>query len=159
LLGLTGAGQTIAVCDTGLDTGNVGTLHPDFTNRVTGYGWSNGAIPPLQLGRLRQPRTHVSGSVLGNGTMSTASSGRGLPGESRHPGLAGRPERHSLLSGELFRQAYTNGARIHSDSWGYDDHGTTTWIRGPWTSSLEQPEFLILIAAGNSGTTRTWWTA
>ena len=35
-LGLTGAGQTIAVCDTGLDTGNTSTLHPDFTNRL---GW------------------------------------------------------------------------------------------------------------------------
>ena len=26
-LGLTGAGQTVAVCDTGLDTGNTNTIH------------------------------------------------------------------------------------------------------------------------------------
>ena len=72
VLGLTGAGQTIAVCDTGLDSGNTGTLHRDFTNRVTGFGWSNGSYSAsYSWADYDEHGTHVSGSVLGNGTMST----------------------------------------------------------------------------------------
>ena len=33
-LGLSGKGETIAVCDTGLDTGDPATIHPDFAGRV-----------------------------------------------------------------------------------------------------------------------------
>src|SRR5262249_18310315 len=33
-LGLSGDGEVIGVCDTGLDTGNPATIHPDFTGRV-----------------------------------------------------------------------------------------------------------------------------
>jgi serine protease AprX len=33
-LGLTGAGETVAVCDTGLDTGDPANIHPDFAGRV-----------------------------------------------------------------------------------------------------------------------------
>ena len=33
-LGLSGAGETVAVCDTGLDTGEPATIHPDFAGRV-----------------------------------------------------------------------------------------------------------------------------
>jgi hypothetical protein len=33
-LGLKGQGEIVAVCDTALDTGVLGTLHPDFTGRV-----------------------------------------------------------------------------------------------------------------------------
>ncbi|HRT05385.1 MAG TPA: S8 family serine peptidase [Kiritimatiellia bacterium] len=155
LLGLTGAGQTIAVCDTGLDTGNVGTLHPDFTNRVTGYGWSNGAYSAAySWADYDSHGTHVSGSVLGNGTMSTGQ----FKGVAYQANLVIQGSQEDLSGipyylAELFRQAYTNGARIHSDSWGYDDHGyynmdSRSVDQYVWSNR----NFLILIAAGNSGT-------
>lgn len=80
-LGLSGAGETIAVCDTGLDNGNPSTIHPDFKARVV-------AIKSYPMGAYYAPYvknpgandgpadldsghgTHTSGSVLGNGSSS-----------------------------------------------------------------------------------------
>ena len=154
-LGLTGAGQTIAVADTGLDSGNTGTLHPDFTNRVTGFGWSNGSYSAsYSWADYDAHGSHVCGSVLGNGTMSTGRY-KGVAYEANlviqgtQEDLSGIPTALSTL----FRQAFTNGARIHSDSWGYDDHGeynddSRAVDQYVWSNKT----MLICIAAGNSGT-------
>ena len=85
-LGLSGKGETIAVCDTGLDTGDPKTIHPDFRGRVawiksypmtaelapfvTNPGGDDGPAD-LDSGH----GTHTSGSVLGSGASSGA-----LPG-------------------------------------------------------------------------------
>ena len=155
LLGLTGAGQTIAVCDTGMDSGNTNTLHRDFTNRVTGFGWSNGAYSSsYSWADYDSHGTHVAGSVLGNGTMST---GRykgvayqaNLIFQGAQEDLGGIPT--DLNS--LFRQAFTNGARIHSDSWGYDDNGYYhTDSRNLDMFTWSNKTMLVLVAAGNAGT-------
>ena len=154
-LGLTGAGQTIAVCDTGLDTGNTGTLHRDFTNRVTGFGWSNGSYSAsYSWADFDAHGSHVCGSVLGNGTMSTGLY-KGVAYEANliiqgsQEDLSGIPAALSTL----FKQAYDNGARIHSDSWGYDDHGyynddSRAVDQYIWSNKT----MLVFIAAGNSGT-------
>ena len=155
VLGLTGAGQTIAVCDTGLDSGNTGTLHRDFTNRVTGFGWTNGVYSAgYSWADYDEHGTHVSGSVLGNGTMSTGLY-KGVAYEANlifqgaQADLSGIPAE----LGTLFRQAFTNGARIHSDSWGYDDHGYyNTDSRALDQYVWSNKTFLVLVAAGNSGT-------
>jgi hypothetical protein len=114
--GLTGRGQTIAVCDTGLDTGNLGTLHPDFTNRVK-------AAFALARSSWSDPHghgTHTSGSVLGNGSASGGLF-RGCAYEAQlvfqsvmdaGGSLGGLP---SDLN-KLYYQTYTNDARIHSNS-------------------------------------------
>ncbi len=80
-LGLTGAGEIVAVADTGLDTGNALTMHPDFRG-VVRHIQSFPITPSLSL-LLRNPRgddgaadlysghgTHVCGSILGNGARS-----------------------------------------------------------------------------------------
>lgn len=85
-LGLSGKGEYVGICDTGLDTGNPKTIHPDFAKRVawiksypitpdfTPYvnnpGGDDGAAD-LDSGH----GTHVAGSVLGSGAGSN-----GLPG-------------------------------------------------------------------------------
>ncbi|MEA3204224.1 MAG: serine protease AprX, partial [Thermoplasmata archaeon] len=76
-LNLTGSGETIAVADTGLDTGNAGTIHPDFAGRIVahfGYGRPSPPGPdPAQIYQWDDPNghgTHVAGSVLGDGTQS-----------------------------------------------------------------------------------------
>lgn len=154
VLGLTGAGQTIAVADTGLDTGNTNTLHADFSGRVTGFGWSNGAYSAsYSWGDTDAHGTHVSGSVLGSGLLSTGRF-KGVSYEARliiqgtQADLSGLPA--SLAA--LFTQAFTNGARIHSDSWGYDDHGYyNTDSRAVDQFVWSNRTMLIVIAAGNSG--------
>jgi serine protease AprX len=66
-------------------------------------------------------------------------------------GLGGLP----LDLGELFEQAYDEGARIHNNSWG------ATARSAYRTNSLEvdefvatHPDFLVVIAAGNDGSAR-----
>lgn len=151
--GLTGSNQIAAVADTGLDTGDTATIHPDFAGRIkAGIGlartsWSD----PDSHG------THVCGSVLGDGAASGGQY-RGVAfsaqlvmqsiGDSSGA-LTGIPA--NLAS--LFTPAYTNGARVHSDSWGSSVYGQyTSDSVGVDTFIWSNPEMTICIAAGNDGT-------
>lgn len=151
--GLTGKGQIVAVSDTGLDTGNLATMHPDFTNRIRAA---------YALGRVGDwsdtdgHGTHVSGSVLGNGSASGGQF-RGVAYEAElmmqsvldsGGNLGGLP---SDLN-HLYRQVYTNGARIHSDSWGASVNGQyTTDSRATDQFMWNNKDMLIVFAAGNEG--------
>jgi serine protease AprX len=88
-LGLSGLGEYVAVCDTGLDTGDPGSIHPDFSGRVSSV--QSYPIGPDLAPFVNNPGaddgpadldsghgTHVSGSVLGSGTASA-----GIPGLAR----------------------------------------------------------------------------
>ncbi len=82
-LHLTGKGETVAVCDTGLDTGDPATIHADFAGRIAAirsypvtpdwkvYATNAGADDgPADLDSGHG--THVAGSVLGNGSASAS---------------------------------------------------------------------------------------
>jgi subtilisin family serine protease len=88
-LGLSGQGETLAVCDTGLDTGDPASIHPDFSGRVAWIKsypmtpdfaqWvsnpgGNDGPADLDSGH----GTHVAGSVLGSGAASA-----GLPNQAQ----------------------------------------------------------------------------
>jgi hypothetical protein len=89
-LGLSGKGETIAVCDTGLDTGEPTGIHPDFAGRVA---WIKSyPITPDFNAYIKNPGgndgaadfdsghgTHVAGSVLGSGAASQGLAGTGGP--------------------------------------------------------------------------------
>lgn len=89
-LGLSGAGEVIAVCDTGLDTGDPQNIHSDFAGRVS---WIKSyPVTPDLSSYINNPGgddgpadldsghgTHVAGSVLGNGSASTELSGIDSP--------------------------------------------------------------------------------
>jgi len=171
-LGLYGRGQVVAVADTGLDTGNLDTLSADFAGRVSAT---------YALGRAGDwsdangHGTHVAGSVLGSGRQSGSDpdnrrytgSFAGVAPEASlvfqslldpNDGLGGLPED----LGDLYRQAYDAGARIHTNSWGanffipplarfltagaYTAAGVQT-DRFVW----EHKDMVILFAAGNEG--------
>lgn len=151
--GLTGSNQVIALADTGLDTGDLSTLHTDFAGRVKNV---------YALGRpgtWSDPHghgTHTSGSALGDGTAS-AGKYRGVAWRAQlvmqsildnFGGLGGLP---SNLN-ELFLQAYTNGARVHSDSWGTSAAGFyTSEARDVDEFTWDHQDMLVCIAAGNDG--------
>ncbi|MBB6250687.1 S8 family serine peptidase [Nitrospirillum iridis] len=80
-LGLSGAGEVVALCDTGLDTGDPATIHPDFAGRVLSL--KSYPISPSYASRVNNPGaddgpadvnrghgTHTAGSLLGDGTAS-----------------------------------------------------------------------------------------
>lgn len=169
--GLYGAGQIVAVADTGLDQGsaNPGSLHDDFED---GSGTSRVVVVRDLVGDGADDvnsghGTHVAGSVLGNGDLSGST-----PASHTYPSTAyaGAAPEASLvfqaiednstesLSGipedlnTLFQQAYDDGARIHTNSWGSD-------VSGEYTGSSQEVDefvwehknFTILFAAGNDG--------
>ena len=89
-LGLSGEGEIVAVCDTGLDTGDAGTIHRDFSGRVEAM--LSYPIAPMFSNWITNPQgddgsadldsghgTHVAGSVLGDGTVSRELAGVTAP--------------------------------------------------------------------------------
>ncbi len=170
---LYGSGQTVAVADTGLDTGNLSTINLDFAGRV---------VATYPLGRPGDwsdhdaHGTHVAGSVLGNGrnsgsnpaTHNYASSFAGAAPEANlvfqsledaGGGLGGIPDDLN----DLFNPPYSNSARLHTNSWG----GPTGSIGGVlqyggYTSNAQEvdqftwnhKDMVVLFAAGNEGTDR-----
>ncbi|MFQ5594860.1 MAG: S8 family serine peptidase [Anaerolineae bacterium] len=171
-LGLFGTAQVVALSDSGLDVGNVETLSADFRGRVRSAhplgeaksSWND----PVGHG------THVAGSIAGSGVLSGSD-----PARHNYAGsLAGIAPEASLVvqafdvsdsSGEieglpddmnvLFRQAYDDGARIHSNSWGGSDEENPDNPYGGYLLDSQQtdafawhhPDMTILFAAGNSG--------
>lgn len=79
-LGLTGEGEIVAVADSGLDTGDLTTIHPDFRGRVKSL--RKMPIAPFWQARIESADdkevsdrneghgTHLCGSILGNGTYA-----------------------------------------------------------------------------------------
>lgn len=172
-LGLYGAGQIVAVSDSGLDMGATNNLHPDFQGRLV-QAYCLGRPTPCDWSDRDGHGTHVAGSVLGSGAASGsdpdahqyAGSFAGVAPEARlvfqslddtEGNLGGIPDDR----GDLMRQAYAAGARIHTNSWG----GPTGGVPGSPeyggyvvpsqqidTVMWEQPGMLVLYSAGNNGT-------
>jgi len=169
---LFGAGQIIAVADSGLDTGEADTLSPDFAGRITaGHVLS----PTGDLGDNFGHGTHVAGSVASAGVQSGSN-----PAQHDYAGsFAGvAPEASLVIQAfevgsdgsivgldpdyyPLFSQAYADGARLHTNSWG-DLTGPITDAEAafggyPYGSRRtdqfvwDNPYLTIFFAAGNSG--------
>ncbi len=151
--GLTGRRQVIGHADTGLDVGTLAGLHPDFMGRI------RVAIARGRPGNWSDPDghgTHTAGSVLGSGAGS-AGQFRGVAYEAElvHQsvldaggGLGGLPA--DLY--ELYLEAYTNSARIHSDSWGSSVYGQYTVDSQSSDEFMwDYPDMLLIFSAGNDG--------
>jgi len=146
----TGAGQVVAVADSGLDKD-----HADFAGRVLALHALG--RPPDDASDPVGHGTHVAGSVLGDGSASNGAI-RGAAPEAKlvfqsvldpTGGLAGL----GLDLGDLFDQAYADGARIHNNSWGALARGSYR-VNSLEVDSFvwEHPDMLIVIAAGNNAT-------
>lgn len=160
-----GLGVTIAVADSGLDTGNGEGIHPDLAGRVAGflhYGGLSDASDEHGHG------THVAGIIAGNGATGERDEtghlyGLGVAPRSRIVvqrifDRDGRYEGPSNLE-ELTRDATRAGATIGSHSWGDDTQGRydvnameyDALVRDADSERPGDQPYLIVCSAGNAG--------
>jgi serine protease AprX len=143
-----GSGELIGVADTGVDR-----QHPDLAGRIADVkAWA-------EQDDARDPKghgTHVCGIICGDGTASNGE----LTGVAPKAKLLVQAlaDKHGRLTGipvdlnTLFKEAHDAGVRIHNNSWG-------AVVKGIYTIdafevdqfAYEHPDFLIVIAAGNTG--------
>lgn len=160
-LGLYGSTQLVAVADSGLDTGNTSTMSADFSGRVQ------------KTYPLRRPSdwsdqnghgTHVTGSVLGSGALSGSNpaahsytgSFAGYAPEARlvfqSIGDTGDYVFPPLHLSDLFQPVYTDGARVHCDSWGSAVNGDYTVYSNEVDQFVwDHKDFSVIFAVGNEG--------
>lgn len=167
---LYGNGQILAITDSGLDTGNIATLSPDFSGRIVA---THILAPGGDWGDQHGHGTHVAGSAAGSGIQSGAT-----PGNYTNSFAGVAPEAGLVIQGfevdvngaiigipddyyTLFDQAYGSNARLHSNSWG-DVTGPITDTEAmyggyPYGAQRtdqflwDHPDMTIFAAAGNSG--------
>jgi hypothetical protein len=166
-LGFGGAGVTVCVADTGLDTGNTNTMHLDLRGRVTGfkyYGYLTDGSDEYGHG------THCAGIVAGN-----AATGETDPDTGTLYGL-GVASDASLFIERLFdadanetspapgdadltRDAVRAGAQIGANSWGNDVQGEydadaaqfDELVRDADPSTPGDQPYILEFSAGNAG--------
>jgi serine protease AprX len=147
----TGRGQIVGIADTGIDE-----THQDFAGRIKkvfARGRPGDASDPHGHG------THVAGSVVGTGVASGGAI-RGVAPEAEIVFQSIRGDDGKLKLpvdlGDLLREAYDEGARIHNNSW-----GTRTGSQYRSTSFdvddfvWRNRDMLVVIAAGNEGTAKS----
>lgn len=167
--GLNGTGQIITVCDTGLDTGNLSTLHTDFNGKLLKTytlgrpgNWSDDNIhtPFPDLEPVGGHGTHVAGSVVGIGA-NTGGAIKGIANGAKMVFQSTMTSNGDLAIPanlfNLFNPPYSNdNSRVHTNSWG------DPLTNGDYTINSAEldlyvwnhPDMVILSSAGNiQGTT------
>jgi len=165
--GFGGAGVTVCVADTGLDTGDTNTMHPDLRGRVSGFQ----PYSPLTDGSDGYGHgTHAAGIVAGN-----AATGETDPDSGGFYGLGVAPDATLFIERifddsaaevspppsdeDLARDAVRNGATIGSNSWGNDVQGEYDTDAAQFdelvrdadpTTPGDQP-YVLEFSAGNAG--------
>ncbi|GAM91040.1 hypothetical protein ANO11243_090870 [Dothideomycetidae sp. 11243] len=154
-----GAGQTVAIADTGLDTGNVDTIHPAFHDRIA-------ALIPIGRDTATDDTeghgTHVSGSAVGGLVPGDDQLVKGIASEAKIVMQSLTNDQGGLFPAtgyplyQLFTEPYQKyQAYVHSNSWGADWAG----VQQPYDDDAREidqamwdnPELLICFASGNDG--------
>jgi uncharacterized repeat protein (TIGR01451 family) len=181
--GYTGSNVTIAVADTGLDTGNANTMHQDFYGRVAHisswpivYANYGGGCETANAGSDDGPTdvdsghgTHVAGSVDGSGAASGGQF-KGLGYEATVTFQAveqwtewSRPNPSCpngyYLTGipndvrDLLSEAYGWGARVHNNSWGGGQFGVYDRQSAQFDDFIHQHQDMNVVVAAGNAGT------
>ncbi|MGE5704506.1 MAG: S8 family serine peptidase [Clostridia bacterium] len=148
--GYTGKNQLVGVSDSGLDSGNLKTLHRDFTGRIKKL---------IGIGRTNDPSdwnghgTHVAGSIVGTGAESNGKI-RGMAPDAQLIFHSMDDENGNMQGNlyEIWSESYKLGARIQSSSWGvsgYGEYGYDSYLADQFL--WEHKDMASLVAAGNEG--------
>jgi hypothetical protein len=175
--GLDGSGIVVTVGDSGIDTGvNDSTMHDDFEDHM--WGIMSWPIPSSSRGQCTSNSnwddgpadenghgTHVAGSVLGDGTVSSGAIKGSAPEADLlfhsyaqvcdgSPTLMGIPDDIN----DAFDLAAENGSLIHTNSWGISAKDYP-WAAGYYGTNSRQADeaanshtnMSIMFSAGNDG--------
>ena len=168
-LGYNGAGVNVAVADSGLDSGDTNSMHPDIQGRVRAllyYGI------PGQLDDAADEHshgTHVAGIIAGNGATGETDEnlflygigvapGAGLIAQRIFDGAGGYAPPSSGFE-QLTREAKRAGADVGSNSWGDDTQGRydisamefDELVRDADALAFGDQPYILEFSAGNAG--------
>lgn len=164
-LGFDGRGVTVAVADSGIDSGDVDLIHPDLEGRVEAlFAYDN-----LPDGSDEHSHgTHCAGIVLGNGASGEEDDGGFRYGLGVAPGSrlvgqrifdGGGDYRPPPSFSRMVQDALRSGATVGSNSWGDDTGGQYDLSAAEFDALVrdadpdfpgEQP-YVLEFSAGNSG--------
>jgi len=115
---LTGQGQIIGHADTGIDTGNEATIHPDFQGQIAAiFDLANNGTDAADY---HGHGTHTAGSICGSGASSQGQY-KGIAYDAKLIAQCIVDKTTGHFTGiydlyAMYMQSYLNGATIHSDS-------------------------------------------
>lgn len=167
-LGLSGQGVVVGICDSGVDSNDDATLHPDLRGRLVFFEDMTGGVTTKDV---NGHGTHVAGIAVGNASTGEQDAdgfllGQGIAPEARfgviNPvGTQGGPGTDPIAN--FTRAMVRNGAHVMNNSWRQQGSGGYTsgaalldrLVRDPNHDNHENPaqSYLVMVfSAGNTGT-------
>ena len=164
--GVNGAGVTVAVVDTGMDTNNNTTAHLDIRGRIAAFV----GYPGQPATDTNGHGTHVGGIIAGNAAIGTVDANGFLYGLGVAPSArlvvqnaccsaASMPPPGGFQ--QLSRDGVINGATASNNSWGSIATGLGYTARAAtfdqmvrdadWTAGTPAEPLIMVFAAGNAG--------
>ncbi|MGH9153070.1 MAG: S8 family serine peptidase [Acidimicrobiales bacterium] len=155
-LGANGSGVTIAVCDTGVDTNDPATVHPDLAGRLAFAVDATGAA--LAAADTDGHGTHVAGIAAGGGGSGDVDPQGFVLGI----GVAANAQVGSLRNNGTRQQriqtAAQNGAEVMNNSYALDgsnygagDRTFDLGVRDADPATADVTQLVVVFSAGNSG--------
>ncbi|MBO4554061.1 S8 family serine peptidase [bacterium] len=150
-VGYTGKGVTVCVADTGFDSGDPNTIHPDFKGKkITGVVCSYNTSR-TEWSDLNGHGTHCAGSVLGNGAVGEGVIGMAPDADIYFICCGGSGNGIAAPDESDVKLAYQAGARIMSNSYGAGADGEYNTSARTWDQICKKyPDYLVLFSAGNN---------
>jgi len=155
-LGISGAGVTIAICDTGVSTNVAATMHDDLAGRfafaVQGNGTALTGADPDGHG------THVAGIAAGNGASGNTDPQGFVLGMGVATGARVGSVRLNGTRQERIETSAQNGAEIMNNSYALDgptygagDRAFDLGVRDAGSGAAGPTPLVVVFSAGNSG--------
>lgn len=160
-LGIDGAGVTIGIVDSGVDSHDNATMHPDLSGRMDFFvDTTGGSITTDRDGH----GTHVAGIAVGNAATGEVDPQGFLLGQGAAPGAHFGSVNNISGAGtfndrQMVEACADNGAQVMNNSWGYTSGSGYTanarnydlLVRDARSAAASDQPMAIVSAAGNSG--------